>query len=427
MGRAVSAVPEARPPAEETARAARASAASVARAPTAQKRAALRALAKELRDSSNDIIAANSADMEAASEAGLSAALLDRLSLDAGRIEGCAKGAEEIAALEDPVGEISGMRRMPSGISVGKMRGPIGVVLVIYESRPGVTVDAGALCLMSGNAVILKGGKEARRSNRAFGECFGRALAAAGLDAGCVREAGGLSREEVGDLLRTDGLVDLVIPRGGKDLVKAVCERSTIPVIKHLDGNCHLYVDEGADLAMALDILMNAKTQRPGVCNAVETLLVHERVAGEFLPAAAERLAGAQVELRGCPLTREIVGSGCAEASESDWDEEYLGLVLAAKVTPGVDDAIAHVNRHGSGHTDAIVTSSHERAWRFLREVDSSSVMVNASTRFADGGCYGLGAEIGISTDRIHARGPVGLRELTIEKYAVLGEGQVRE
>ena len=412
---------------ESIARTARTSARKIACASTAAKRTALRVLANELRAGSDAIIAENAIDLEQGRQDGLPAPLLDRLKLDAERIKACARGVEEIAALADPVGEVSGMRKMESGITVGRMRTPIGVVLVIYESRPSVTVDAGSLCLMSGNAAILRGGAEARRTNRVLGACFSRALAEAGIDPGCVQVACDLGREQVGRLLGMRGLIDVVIPRGGKGLINAVFEKSAIPVIKHLEGNCHIYVDASADLERATAIVDNAKTQRPGVCNAVETLLVHKDVAESFLPAVSKALLNKGVELRGCPRSARIIGDPCRRASDADWDEEFLDLILAVKVVDGLDDAIEHINRHGSMHTDGILTDSHARAWRFLREVDSSSVIVNASTRFADGGCYGLGAEIGISTDRIHARGPVGVSGLTIEKFVVLGDGQVRD
>lgn len=412
--------------AEAIARAARDAGRELAGAPTERKRAALRALAADIRDHADGIVAENRADVRLGEEKGLDAPLLDRLRLDPGRLDGIARAVEEIAAQEDPVGEVADMRRVPAGIRVGSMRVPIGVILVIYESRPGVTVDAAALCLLSGNAAILRGGSEAARSNLALAGCVGRALRAAGLPPAAAQVVADPDRTLMAGLLKMDGLIDLVIPRGGKGLISAVAGATSIPTIKHLDGNCHVFVDRGADHEMALRIADNAKTQRPGVCNAMETLLVHQAEAAAFLPRVAKALVAKGVELRGCERTVGIVGGDCGRADPSDWDTEHLGLVLSVKVVDGLGDAIAHINRHGSAHTDAIVTEDEGRAWRFLREVDSSSVMANASTRFADGGVYGLGAEMGISTDRVHVRGPVGARDLTIPKHIVLGQGEVR-
>ncbi len=411
--------------ARAAAEAARQGAQSLACAATSVKRKALHALAADIRANSGDIVTQNRKDMDSGGSSGLSAALLDRLLLDEARIEGIAASVEEIAALDDPVGEIGELRRTQAGLGIGRMRTPIGVVLVIYESRPGVTVDAAALCLMSGNGAVLRGGSEAKHSNAALAACVHRALGKANLPASAINVMGSTDRAVVSELLKLNGLIDVVIPRGGKGLIKAVSEQTSITVIKHLDGNCHVFVDESADVETALPILANAKMQRPGVCNAMETLLVHRNIADRLLPRLEECLAG--VELRGCPETAAAIGDACVPATDADWDTEYLDLILAVKVVDGIDEAVAHIARHGSGHTDAIITESQRNLWRFLREIDSSSVIANASTRFADGGIYGLGAEIGISTDRIHVRGPVGVRALTVEKWIVLGEGQVRE
>ena len=368
---------------------------------------------------------ANARDLAAGRAGGLDEAQLDRLELTPGRIDAMIEGLRQVAALTDPVGEITGLSYRPSGIQVGRMRVPLGVVGIIYESRPNVTVDAASLCLKSGNAAILRGGSEAIHSNGAIAACIGRGLAAAGLPAGAVQVVETTDRAAVGELITMPEYVDVVVPRGGKSLIERISAESRVPVIKHLDGVCHVYIDDGADFDKALAIATNAKTQRYGVCNAMETLLIAESVAKALLPRLAAAYAAAGVEVRGCPRTRELLPE-CTAASEADWATEYLAPVLAVRVVSDLDAAIDHISRYGSGHTDAIVTEDYRRARRFLREVDSSSVMVNASTRFADGFEYGLGAEIGISTDKLHARGPVGLEGLTSQKFVVFGDGQVR-
>ncbi len=337
-----------------------------------------------------------------------------------------AKGLQEVAALPDPVGEVTAMGRRPNGLWVGRMRVPIGVIAVIYESRPNVTADVTGLCLKAGNAVLLRGGSEAIRSNTAIAAVLMASAEAAGLPKGAVGMVPTTDRAAVHALLKLDRYIDLVIPRGGEELVRMVKETSTIPVIAHEKGLCHIYVDAAADPPMAEEIVVNAKVERPGVCNAVETLLVHEEIARAFLPRAAARLEKAGVELRGCPKTRSILPQA-KEATESDWETEYLDLILSVKVVRSFEEAVEHIRRHSSGLAEGIVTADHGRAMRFLREVDAGAVFVNASTRFADGGEFGLGAEIGISTQKLHARGPMGVRELTCEKFIVLGDGQVRD
>ena len=406
-------------------RRARVAAREIARAPTAVKNAALLALAEILEAESAALLAANAEDLRAARAAGLEDALVDRLELTPARIRSMADGVREVAALADPVGEMFDLKMRPSGIQVGRMRVPLGVVGIIYESRPNVTADAAALCLKSGNAAVLRGGSEALRSNRAIAACLAQALVAAGLPEDVVQVVPTADRAAVGAMLTMPESIDVIIPRGGKNLVARVSAEARVPVIKHLDGNCHVYVDDAADPDKALAVAVNAKTQRYGTCNTMETLLVHAAIAPTFLPPAAARYAEHGVELRGCPRTRAILPEAKPAASE-DWDTEYLAPILAIKVVDGLDEAIAHIARHGSAHTDAIVTENHPRAMRFLREVDSASVMINASTRFADGFEYGLGAEIGISTDKFHARGPVGLEGLTSVKWVVLGDGHVR-
>ena len=387
---------------------------------------ALLAMAAELRNSAPMLVQANEKDLEAGRQAGLDAALLDRLTLTPERIEAMAAGLEQIAALPDPIGEITALKPMPSGIRVGQMRVPLGVVAIIYESRPNVTADAAGLCLKAGNACILRGGSESLQSNQAIAQCINQALATAGLPAEAVQVVKTADREAVGALITLSEYVDVLVPRGGKGLIKRISEQATVPVIKHLDGVCHCYVDAGADLAMAERIVMNAKTQRYGTCNTLETLLVDTAVAEAFLPPIVESMTAAGVELRGCAQTVAI-SPAVSPASDEDWDTEYLAPILSIRVVDGLDAAMAHIEQHGSGHTDAIVTNDYQRAQRFLRAVDSSSVMVNASTRFADGAEYGLGAEIGISTDKLHARGPVGLEGLTTQKYIVLGDGHIRQ
>jgi len=406
-------------------RAARAASREMAKASTTAKNTALLAIAQAVRAQTETLIAANAADLTAAKEDGLAAAMIDRLTLSATTIETMAQGLEQVARLADPVGEITDMKRRPTGIQVGKMRVPLGVVGIIYEARPNVTADAAALCLKAGNAAVLRGGKEAMRSNQAIAACVREGLRAAGLPETAIQVIETTDREAVSHLVAMPEYVDVIVPRGGKGLIERVMRDARVPVIKHLDGNCHVYVDDGADPAKALRIVDNAKTQRYGTCNTAESLLVARGVAADQLPAIAAMLIGKGVEIRGCDETRKLVPQAKA-ATEQDWYEEYLAPIIAVKVVAGVGEAIAHINKYSSAHTEAIVTENYTNAMRFLREVDSSSVMVNASTRFADGFEYGLGAEIGISTDKFHARGPVGLEGLTSQKWIVLGDGEVR-
>ena len=403
---------------------ARAAARELAPSGTAARNRALIATAEAIRASRLELIAANRRDLDAGRD--LEPALADRLELTAARVETMALGLEEIAALPDPIGEIAGVGYRPSGIQVGRMRVPLGVIGIIYESRPNVTADAGGLCLKAGNAVILRGGSEALHSNRAIAACIRSGLAEASLPEDAVQVVATTDRRAVGELLRLEEHVDVIVPRGGKGLIERVMTESRIPVIKHLDGICHVFIDERADHEKAIRVAYNAKTQRYGTCCTMETLLVDRAVAAQVLPPLAARYVAAGVELRGCPVTMQLVGS-CAEATPEDWDTEYLAPILSIRVVDGLDEAIHHIAEHGSAHTDAIVTEDWSRAQRFLREVDSSSVMVNASTRFADGFEYGLGAEIGISTDKLHARGPVGLEGLTSQKFIVLGDGHIRQ
>ena len=396
----------------------------LARSDTAARNRALTATAAAIRAGRADLLAANRRDLDAGRD--LASALADRLELTQARIEAMAVGLEEVAALPDPIGEVTGVGYRPSGIQVGRMRVPLGVVGIIYESRPNVTADAGGLCLKAGNAVILRGGSEALHSNRAVAACIRAGLAEAGLPADAVQVVETTDRRAVGALLRLDEFVDVIVPRGGKGLIERVMAESRIPIIKHLDGVCHVFIDGRADPDKAIRVAWNAKTQRYGTCCTMETLLVDRAIAPEVLPPLAARYVEAGVELRGCPETRRLV-AGCAEAAPEDWDTEYLAPILSIRVVDGLDEAIDHIGTHGSAHTDAIVTEDYSRAQRFLREVDSSSVMVNASTRFADGFEYGLGAEIGISTDKLHARGPVGLEGLTSQKFIVLGDGHIRQ
>jgi glutamate-5-semialdehyde dehydrogenase len=404
---------------------ARAAARAMARAETAAKDAALTAIAAEL-DAGRDALGqANAADLDAGAAKGLDAALLDRLELTPGRIDAMIEGLHQIAALPDPVGAVTDLNYRPSGIQVGRMRVPLGVVGIIYESRPNVTADAAALCLKAGNAAVLRGGSEAFHSNRAIADCIQRGLAVARLPEDAVQVVATTDRAAVGTMIASPQHIDVIIPRGGKGLIERISRDARVPVIKHLDGICHVYVDDRADLDKALAVAVNAKTQRFGTCNTLETLLVAAPVAERFLPRVGAELAAAGVELRGCERTRAVLGDAVPATAE-DWDTEYLGPILAIRVVDGLDAAIDHIESHGSRHTDSIVTDDYRRARRFLREVDSSSVMVNASTRFADGFEYGLGAEIGISTDKFHARGPVGLEGLTSQKFIVLGDGHVR-
>jgi glutamate-5-semialdehyde dehydrogenase len=405
---------------------ARAASRLLARAPTAAKNAALEAIALAIIRDEKGLLAANAQDIAAARGAGSDAAFVDRLTLDASSVAAMAEGVREITALPDPVGEISELKFRPSGIQVGHMRVPLGVVGIVYESRPNVTADAAALCLKSGNACILRGGSEALHSNRAIATCVREGLAIAGLPEDAVQLIATTDRAVVGLLATMDKHVDVLIPRGGKGLIQRVADEATVPVIKHLDGVCHVFVDEHADVDMAVRIADNAKTQRYSPCNTMETLLVHERIASRVLPALAQIYTAKGVELRGDPGARLIVPA-MKPATEEDWRTEYLGPILSVRVVASLDAAIDHIARYGSQHTDAIVTEHYGNAMRFVREVDSSSVMVNASTRFADGFEYGLGAEIGISTNKLHARGPVGLEGLTSRKWVVLGSGQIRK
>lgn len=391
-----------------------------------QRTAGIRSMAKGLRASGDRIRRANEEDLNAAAEAGLPAAKVDRLKLDPKRIEAMAKGLDAVAGLPDPIGKVLDKHTGPSGLEVHRVRIPLGVVLMIFEARPNVTAEAGALCLRASNAAILRGGSEAARSNAAIGEVLSGALESAGLPARAIQTVKESGHDAVRELLRYDRYIDLVIPRGGEGLIRAVAEQSRIPVLKHYRGNCHVYVDDEADLAMAEEIVFNAKVQHPATCNAAEKLLVHAGVAGTFLPKIAERLRKAGVRLRGDEAAR-AVDAGIEAVEKEDWETEYLDLVMAVRIVPDLDEAIRHIEAHGSGHTDAIVTRNEAHARRFLNEVDSASVLWNASTRMADGGEFGLGAEIGISTDRLHARGPMGAEELTTTKWVAVGRGTVRE
>lgn len=404
---------------------ARAASRSLAKASTEQKNDALLAMAKALEVARPRLIEENAKDLKKGQEKGLDAALMDRLRLDDKRIDGMIEGLKQVVSLPDPVGEITDMVYRPSGIQLGKMRVPLGVIGIIYESRPNVTIDAASLCLKSGNATILRGGSEAFYSNQAIAEAVTSGLKAVGLPENAVQVLNTTDREAVGKLITMPDYVDVIVPRGGKGLIERISQDARVPVIKHLDGNCHVYIDDEADLDKAFAIAMNAKTRRYGVCNAMETLLVNEKVARDILPRLADALAAKSVELVGCEGVREIIDAGVA--TEDDWFTEYLAPKLAIKLVSDMDEAIAHINHYGSHHSDAIVTQNYSKTRAFMTEVDSSSVMVNASTAFADGFEYGLGAEIGISTDKIHARGPVGLLGLTSQKYIVLGDGHTRD
>jgi glutamate-5-semialdehyde dehydrogenase len=410
--------------------AARAASRAMAAAPTAAKDAALRHLAAALRRETPSLAAANERDLAAARAAGLDGPMLDRLKLTPKVIETVAVGCEQIAAMPDPVGEISELKRRPSGISVGRMRVPLGVFGMVYESRPNVTIEAASLAIKSGNAAILRGGSEAIHSNTALANLVRAALVAAGLPADAVQLVPTTDRAAVGRLIAMPEHVDVIIPRGGKSLIERITAEAKVPVIKHLDGNCHTYVDAEVDLDLALRVTDNAKTQKYSPCNATESLLVHRDVAAAFLPKIGAVFAAKGVEMRCGPRAKVILAAvpsaKLVDATEADWSEEYLAPVISIKLVDSLDEAIAHINRHGSQHTDAILTTNHAHAMRFLREVDSASVMINTSTRFADGFEYGLGAEIGISTDKLHARGPVGLEGLTSLKWVVLGQGEVR-
>ncbi len=404
---------------------ARAAASLVARSTTAVRNQALQAMAEALDAARGELAMANGKDLEKGRENGLDPAMLDRLELTPARIDTMIEGLRQVAALPDPIGQITDMAYRPSGIQVGRMRVPLGVIGIIYESRPNVTVEAASLCLKSGNATILRGGSEAIHSNQAIAGCIARGLADAGLPEQAVQVIKTTDRAAVGELITMPKYVDVIVPRGGKGLIERISQEARVPVIKHLDGICHVYIDRDADAEKALKVAVNAKTHRYGTCNTMETLLVDLAVAAEMLPALADAFSAKGVELRGCERTRQVLPDLIA-ATEADWGEEYLAPILAIKVVDGLDSAIAHINRYSSQHTDSIITENYTRARRFLTEVDSSSVMVNASTRFADGFEYGLGAEIGISTDKIHARGPVGLEGLTSQKYVVFGDGHIR-
>jgi glutamate-5-semialdehyde dehydrogenase len=406
-------------------RAARAASRALARADTATKNRALQAIATEMRAKSAGLMAENRHDVEKAKSEGRDGAFVDRLKLTAKSVEQMAEGVEQVAALPDPIGKITQMEKRPTGIEVGRMRVPLGVIGIIYESRPNVTADAAALCLKSGNACILRGGSEAIHSNRAIAACIKAGLEAAGLPLAAVQVVETTDRAAVGELITMPEFVDIIVPRGGKELIARLMRESRIPMIKHLDGVCHVYIDDKADPAMAVKIADNAKTQRYGTCNTLETLLVAEDIAAKVLPQIAAIYRAKGVEMRGDDATRKLVPDAKA-ATEEDWYAEYLAPIAAIRVVRGLDEAIDHIAKYGSQHTDAIVTEDRAHADRFLREVDSASVMVNASTRFADGFEFGLGAEIGISTDKLHARGPVGLEGLTSQKFVVLGHGEVR-
>ena len=405
---------------------ARAASRLINRASTAQKNAALLAIADSLNIRRDQLIVANQKDLDAGRGKNLDAALMDRLELTPQRIDAMIDGLRQVAGLEDPVGAVTDLKYRPSGIQVGKMRVPLGVIGIIYESRPNVTCEAASLCLKSGNAAILRGGSEALLSNQAIAACVREGLAAAGLDVNVIQVIDRPDREAVGQLITMPEFVDVIVPRGGKGLIERVSADAKVPVIKHLDGNCHVYVDDRADLEKAVTVVVNAKTQRYGTCCTMESLLIARAVAEQAIPRIAAEFARHQVEMRGCEAVREIIPEASA-ACDEDWKEEYLAPIVSIKVVEGLGEAIAHINSHGSQHTDSIITEDFNRAQRFLREVDSSSVMINASTRFADGFEYGLGAEIGISTDKLHARGPVGLEGLTSQKFIVIGDGHIRQ
>jgi glutamate-5-semialdehyde dehydrogenase len=410
---------------EELALAARKAAARLATLTSEVKDRALLAMADGLERGADEVIARNASDLDTGREQGIGGALMDRLTLDDRRVSKMADGLREVAGLRDPVGEVVDGWRLPNGLLVEKVRVPLGVIGIIYEARPNVTVDAAGLCIKSGNAVVLRGSSNAINSNRALVKILAEAAAASGLPEGCVQLVESPGREAALELMRMHGLIDVLIPRGGAGLIRTVVENSTVPVIETGVGNCHIYVDAGADVNMAVEIVVNAKTQRPGVCNAAETLLVHRDIASEFLPVVYARLAGAGVVLRGDKRTRELVRA--EEATEEDWYAEYLDLILAVRVVESLDEAVAHINRYGSGHSEAIVTNDYEHGESFVREVDSAAVYINASTRFTDGGQFGMGAEIGISTQKLHARGPMSLPELTSTRFIIRGSGQVRQ
>lgn len=390
------------------------------------KNEALKNMAKELMKSKNKILEANEKDILAAENKGIKESLIDRLRLNEKRIEGMANGLLEISALPDPVGAVEEMWKRPNGLQIGKMRCPIGVIGIIYESRPNVTADAAGLCLKSGNAVILKGGSDALNSNIAIVEAIAKAAEESGVPKGAIQLIENTDREEVNRMMKLNGKIDLLIPRGGANLIRNVIRNSTVPVIETGVGNCHVFVDSYADFEKALKIIVNAKTQRPGVCNAIEKVLIHRDIAEKFLPIMVEKLTSLGVEIRGCELTRSIC-SDVKEANEDDWKTEYLDLILAVKIVEDIDSAIEHITKYSSGHSESIVTENYTNAMKFIKAIDSAAVYVNASTRFTDGGEFGFGAEIGISTQKMHARGPMGLKELTTYKYVILGNGQIRE
>jgi glutamate-5-semialdehyde dehydrogenase len=404
---------------------ARAASREISQATTAQKNTALLATVDALNEQRKFLLESNKEDLVAGERNGLDSVLQDRLKLTEGRIDSMIEGLRQVASLDDPVGEINDLKYRPSGIQVGRMRVPLGVIGIIYESRPNVTCEAASLCLKSGNAAILRGGSEAIFSNQAISKCIRLGLESAGLNKDIVQVIDITDREAVGKLITKPEFVDVIIPRGGKGLIERITNESRIPVIKHLDGNCHLYIDDKADLEKSVKVAINAKTQRYGTCCTLESLLVADSIAAQVLPNLCELFKAKGVELRGCAKTRTLV-ENITEANEADWGTEYLAPILSVKIVAGIDEAIGHINRYSSQHTEAIMTEDHDLAQRFLREIDSSSVMVNASTRFADGFEYGLGAEIGISTDKLHARGPVGLEGLTSQKFIVLGKGHIR-
>jgi glutamate-5-semialdehyde dehydrogenase len=410
----------------DIARNAKSSARIIASLSTEIKNQLLLKMAEALIEKKDYIQKENQKDLDSGSQKGLSSAMLDRLALSDKVMDSMVSGINEVAALPDPIGEISDMNRMPSGITVGRMRIPLGVIGMIYESRPNVTVDAAALCLKAGNAIILRGGSEAIHSNLALAQVLQDTLTEFKLDPAIIQVIPTTDRQAVNNMLAQEEYIDLIIPRGGEGLIRFVAENSRIPVLKHYKGVCHLYVDQDADLQKAVDIVMNGKVQRPGVCNALETMLVNENIAAQFLPLAAKALMDAGVELRGCPETCKIIARA-NQAEESDWGAEFLELILAVRVVKDLDAAMDHIVQYGSQHTEVIVTSNYDRAMRFIREVDASSVMINASSRFSDGGQFGLGAEIGISTTKLHAYGPMGLKELTTKKFIVHGDGQIRQ
>ena len=408
-------------------KAAREASASVCRAPTELKNSGLKAIGDEIAANRSHLMIENQKDLGRGRDNKLSEPMLDRLTFSTAGFDNMIEGLHQVAALEDPVGGISDMTYRPNGLQIGRMRVPIGVIGIIYESRPNVTVDAASLCLKSGNATILRGGSEAIYSNRALAACIENGLSKVGLPAMAVQIVKNTDRALVGELIRMNKFVDVIVPRGGVGLTERIAKDATIPVIKHLDGICHVYIDDEADIEKAYDIALNSKVQRYAVCNAMETLLVSERIAAELLPKLSKAFTDHGVELRGCEKTKSLLSVNIVDATEEDWYDEYLGPTIAIRIVEGLDQAIQHINFYGSQHTDTIVTENYSRSRRFLREVDSSSVIVNASTRFSDGFEYGLGAEIGISTDKLHARGPVGLEGLTSQKYVVFGDGQIRE